>query len=394
MDKTSAEADENSASMVEVSESCVHCRCGCCKDGCPVYEEVLEESMSPKGRNELIQAILKGVVDPDERAMRIVYSCLLCRRDEESCGARLKHSEAVEQFRAFLVERGVELLPEHQSLANNLRNYGNPWGQPRSARKRWAKGAVLSEHAAGQGDILLFVGCTFALDRSLMDTPRALASIMRKAGERFHVALEDEACCGSTIKRLGEEQMFDERRRTNCEVILRTKPSRVITPCSGCYKTLIQDYDDMLRGAEVQHSTQYILRLLQQKRLELREMDATVTYHDPCHLGRYADIYDEPREILRRIPKLRLVEMKSSRELSMCCGGGGGVKTAYADLSTRIARKRIEEAQKTGASMLVTACPFCVQSLSTAATSLGSDIAVEEISVLVDRMSNGCGGEP
>lgn len=382
-------SDSNAANpaMQDISESCVYCRCGCCKDGCPVYEEILEESMSPKGRNELIQAILKGVVHPDERTMRIVYSCLLCRRDEESCGARLRNSEAVEQFRSYLLEQGLEPLPEHRDLANSLRNYGNPWVQPRIARRRWIRDMESSSQPK-EGDCdLLFVGCTFALDRSISETPKALASIMRKAGGRLRVLLEDEVCCGSTIKRIGEASMFDELRRANCEALLSCEPKRIVTPCAGCYKTMAQDYGDMLRGVKVVHSTQYLLGALREGRLFLKPLEATVTYHDPCHLGRYAGIYDEPREILGLIPGLELVEMKNSRELSMCCGGGGGVKTAYRDLSSRIAKKRIREAEATGASMLVTACPFCVQSLSTAAKSLGSQIVVEELSVLLDRLS-------
>ncbi|UCE91450.1 MAG: (Fe-S)-binding protein [Methanobacteriota archaeon] len=394
MTDPSTQADDVGEMMEAVSESCVYCRCGCCKDGCPVYEEVLEESMSPKGRNELIRAVLKGIVEPDERAMRIAYSCLLCRRDEESCGARLKNSEAVEQFRAFLLRRGLEMLPEHRDLANSLRNYGNPWGQARSSRKRWASAATWSQRAPQPGSNLLFVGCTFALDRSLLATPRAVASIMDKTGGSFQVMLEDEVCCGSTIKRIGEERMFSELRKANCESILFSGARRVVTPCSGCYKTIAQDYGDMLQGVEVMHSTQYILEVLRSQRLRVAGLDATVTYHDPCHLGRYAGIYDEPREILGFISGLSLVEMRNSRELSMCCGGGGGVKTAYGDLSLRVARKRVREAERTGASILVTACPFCVQTLSAASESLDSSVTVEEISVLVDRLSaDGGGGE-
>ena len=251
----------------------------------------------------------------------------------------------------------------------------------------------MPESPEGLGGTLLFVGCTFSLDRSLFETPKALASIMEKVGDRPHILLEDEICCGSTTRRLGDEGMFQQLRDANCERILSIDPKRIVTPCAGCYKTLTQDYGEMLPGIEVLHSTEYLLGLLRDERLELSSLDESVTYHDPSHLGRYAGIYDEPREILGYIPGLKLVEMKNSRELSMCCGGGGGVKTAYANLSDRIARKRVMEAEGTGASILVTACPFCVQSLSAATASLGSRIAVKEISILVDRLSTGKGGD-
>ena len=374
------------ADACELAESCVYCRCGCCKDGCPVYEEVLEESMSPKGRNELIRAIGKEVVEPDDRAMRILYSCLLCRRDEYSCGAKLRNAEATEQFRRELVRSGVPLLPEHRLLVTNLRNYGNPWGESRSMRKRWARGLDALGKTQGKGSLdLLFVGCTYALDRSLHESPKALASVMAKAAVEYGAMLDSELCCGSTVRRIGDEALFEDVRDRSARAILDWHPRRLVTPCAGCYKTLSQDYRSKLEGLEVLHSTQYLLRLFSEGRLRFVEEEAVVTYHDPCHLGRHAGLYDEPRAVIKNLPGLRLVEMRSSRELSRCCGGGGGVKTAYPEVSARVAAKRVDEAESTGASMLVTACPFCMQSLSAAAAAAGAGIEVVDLSVLVDR---------
>src|SRR5512137_2523816 len=125
--------------MVKVADSCALCRCGCCKDDCPMYSEILEETMSPKGRNFMIRAVARGLIEPDERTVRIAYSCLLCRRDEITCVAKLRNAEATEAFRRYLVDRGVPLLPEHELLAKSLENYGNPWQESKVARKRWAK---------------------------------------------------------------------------------------------------------------------------------------------------------------------------------------------------------------------------------------------------------------
>ena len=307
----------------EVAESCVCCRCGCCKDGCPVYEVVLEESMSPKGRNELIRALHRGVVEPDERAMRIIYSCLLCRWDEFSCGAELRNAEATEEFRRHLLRSGVKLLPEHDRLAKNLGNYGNPWGEPRASRRRWAKDRPSPGAEAGEGGDMLFIGCTYSLDRSLHETPKALVSIMEKAGVDFRVMLENELCCGSTVRRLGDEVLFEKTREENAEAITDSNHRTLVTPCAGCYKTLSQDYGELLEGVRVMHSTQYLLELIREGRLAMERMDSIVTYHDPCHLGRHAGIYEEPRAVLSSIPGLQLVEMKNSRELARCCGGGG-----------------------------------------------------------------------
>src|SRR4030065_677252 len=152
--------DQALSEMLEISERCDRCRCGCCKDECPMYSEILEESISPKGRNVLIRAITQGLLQPDERTVRIAYSCLLCRRDELSCTAKLKNAEATETFRRYLVDKGVPLLPEHEILVKSLENYGNPWQEPKTARRRWAKEFARGRLVPGKTDTLFFVGCT------------------------------------------------------------------------------------------------------------------------------------------------------------------------------------------------------------------------------------------
>lgn len=371
--------------MLEVAEACIKCRCGCCKDDCPMYSEMLEESISPKGRNILVHALLNGIVEPDERAVRIAYSCLLCRRDEHSCMAELKNADATEALRAYLLSKGAPLLPEHQALVKSIENYGNPWQEPRSSRKRWAKGLKERKVTPGKTETLFYVGCTFSLDRTLVESPRALAHLLECAGDDYGLLLEDELCCGSTVKRLGHAQLFDKLRTQNAQRIRETGVKRIVTACAGCYKTLAQDYGDLLDGIRVLHSTEYLSELAVAGRLKFEKVDLKVTYHDPCHLGRHAQVYDAPRALLRSIPGLNLVEMGRSRELSRCCGGGAGVKTAYPEISEKVAVERVIEAHGTGASVLVTSCPFCMQSLKAAAESIGSRIEVVELSVFLDR---------
>lgn len=379
--------DQALSEMLEISEKCARCRCGCCKDECPMYSEMLEESISPKGRNVLIRAISQGVLQPDERAVRIAYSCLLCRRDELSCTAKLKNAEATETFRKYLIDKGVPLLPEHDILAKSLENYGNPWQEPKTARRRWAKEFTKRRFVPGKTDTLFYVGCTFALDRTLQESPKALARLMDRAGESYGLLLEDEICCGSTVKRIGHSKLFEKLRKENENRIRSTGVKRIVTACSGCFKTLKQDYPDLAKDVEILHSTEYLARLVKDGRLKFKRSDAKVTYHDPCHLGRHAEVYDAPREILNAIPGLRLTEMKNSKDLSRCCGGGAGVKTAYPEISGKAAIRRLKEAEKTGAEILVTTCPFCVQTLKVAAKATGSDIEVVELSVLLDRHS-------
>jgi heterodisulfide reductase subunit D len=381
--------DSEISEMFRLSELCALCRCGCCKDDCPMYSEILEESISPKGRNLLIRAIRMGVVEPDERALRIAYSCLLCKRDEFSCIAAIKNADVTEAFRRFLLEKGMPMLPEHEVLVKSLENYGNPWQEPRSAKKRWAKEFQNRRLLPGRMDTLVYVGCTYAQDRTLQEGPRALARIMDKAGEEYGLMLEDEVCCGSTVKRIGNIGMFEKLRGENEKKLRQTGVKQIVTACSGCFKTIKQDYPGLGEDFELLHSTQYILKAIKANRIELDRLDTKVTYHDPCHLGRHAGVFDEPRDILGFIPGLELVEMKNSRELSRCCGGGAGVKTAYPEVSKRVAEIRVKEAEMTGAEAIVTACPFCVQTLRAAVDSTGSKLKVVALEVLVDGVARG-----
>jgi len=380
--------DAELVQMAEVAEACSRCRCGCCKDECPMYSELLEESISPKGRNALIRSVLKGAVEPDERAVRIAYSCLLCRRDEQSCVAGLRNSDATEAFRRYLIEKGARLLPEHAALAKSLDNYGNPWQESRAARKRWAKGLQDKKVVPGKTSTLFYVGCTFALDRTLDDGPKAMASLMDKAGVNYGLLLEDEVCCGSTAKRIGDIKLFEKLRKENEKRIRGTGVENIVTSCAGCFKTLEQDYPDLSEDISIMHSTQFISELIANDKLHFPKREVKVTYHDPCHLGRHSDVYDAPRRALLFVPGLELVEMKNSRQTARCCGGGAGVKTAYPEVSQKAAAKRIREAEETGAEVLITTCPFCVQTLRGAASAVGSKIKVEELCVFLDNLAH------
>lgn len=354
-----------------------------------MYAELLEESMSPKGRNALIGAIAKGAVEPDERAMRIAYACLLCRRDELTCTASLKNAEANESFRRMLVERGLQPLPAHDAVMKSLANYGNPWQEPKVARRKWARTMKGRKFTKSEHGTLLFVGCTAGLDRNLWEGPRALARLMNLADERWGALMDDEICCGSTVKRIGQEKLFQKLRDDNVRKITEIGARRIVVPCAGCLKTFRQDYGDLLKDVEVLHSSEYILQTVKEKRLRIPPVQIKVTYHDPCHLGRHLGMYDAPRAVLKSVKGLRLVEMENNREMARCCGGGAGVKTAYPEVTSKVAVKRLKEAEATGTSMLVTACPFCVQTLKAAKGQTGSAMEIVDLPVLLERIITG-----
>jgi len=360
-------------------EACNRCHCGCCKDGCPIYGTMLEEQISARGRNAIIRAYLLGVIEPDARMARAVYSCLLCRLDEENCGARIPNAEIYELIREHLFSLGIGPLPEHEPLLASLRNYGNPWMQPKSARERWVR-QVKSVEKASKKD-LYFAGCTFSLAPEMTSVPIAVMRLMALAGEDFAVLGQEEICCGSTALRIGDRKLFEQLSGENAKKI--SKYDRVVTSCAGCFKTMSQDYKDKSAPKQILHSVELLSQLIKSGNLKPKEIKVKVTYHDPCHLGRHSKIYDPPREIIKSIPGIELVEMKNSRELARCCGAGAGIKTANPRISLDIAKRRVEEALQTGAKILVSACPFCEQNLRDAASAMGDKIRVIDVSELL-----------
>ena len=195
--------------------------------------------------------------------------------------------------------------------------------------------------------MLYFRGCTAReKENSIQESTEKL---LRLAGVDYHI-LDDEKCCGSVLLRTGFNEEAEEQIRKNTEIF---KGETVITSCAGCYKNLNDDYD----GIDVIHISQLLNRLVKEGRLNLSKKDLDVTYHDSCHLGRHSQVYDEPRKVINEVANL--IEMDNVREDSLCCGAGGGVKSAYPEIAGEIGKARINQAKQTGCDTLVTTCPFC-----------------------------------
>ncbi|MBE6508333.1 MAG: (Fe-S)-binding protein [Methanobrevibacter sp.] len=195
--------------------------------------------------------------------------------------------------------------------------------------------------------MLYFRGCTAR--EKLTGIQEATEKLLKLAGVDYHV-LDDEKCCGSVLLRTGFLKEAQEQIEKNTEIL---KGETIITSCAGCYKTLKDDYE----GLDVIHISQLLDQLIKEGRLNLSKNDFNVTYHDSCHLGRHCDVFDEPRDVIKAAANL--VEMESIRENSLCCGAGGGVKSAYPEIASQMAKSRIEQAKDTGCETLVTPCPFC-----------------------------------
>ena len=195
--------------------------------------------------------------------------------------------------------------------------------------------------------MLYFRGCTAREKQT--DIQEATEKLLNLAGVDYHI-LEDEKCCGSVLLRTGFDKEAQKQIEENTEVL---KGEKIITSCAGCYKTLKDDYE----GLDVMHISQLLDELINENKLNFKKTDLNVTYHDSCHLGRHCSVFDEPRNVIESVANL--VEMENSHEDSICCGAGGGVKSAYPQIASQMAESRIAQARKTGCETLVTPCPFC-----------------------------------
>jgi Fe-S oxidoreductase len=342
-------------------ETCFGTSCGFCERGCPVYQTMKIKTLCMKGRNRTMLGLLQGRFEITPAVVQAAFECTLCGNCDRWCS--LKNTEHTQSFREYLLKHGVEPMKEHSSLAVSLKNYGNPWFQPRSARNRWTKGLNIPKAAPGQQDVLFFAGCTSAVTKNLNRSLVASAKILQKADVKFATMGQDEPCCGSTLLRVGQTDAFNELAAENIRKFESLGIKKIMTACPGCFATLRKSIENAGSKIKVVHVSQEIASLVKEGRLKIKRSSERMTYHDPCHLGRLGGIFDEPREIVAAVATL--VEMPNHGYESRCCGAGAGLQSAFPKLSRDLAAKRIAEAKATGATTLVTSCPFCETQLRT-----------------------------
>jgi len=233
-------------------------------------------------------------------------------------------------------------------------------------------------------DILYFVGCTASYDINVKEVGINTINILDALGLNYGILGKDEKCCGSVFLRIGNYE-FERLAEYNIRLFNSLNVKMLITSCAGCYRTIKEDYKKMGKlNMEVLHISQLLFRFLKEKRLKLKhEVPLTVTYHDPCHMGRHSNIYDEPREVLAAIPGLKFIEMDRIREFSLCCGAGGGLKAGFFDIQSKMAQERVRNAEKTGADRLVSTCPFCYQGLQVGVNAIQSKVKMTDLTELV-----------
>lgn len=337
-------------------------QCGTCRSVCPVFDAVGWESANTRGRMLIIKSLLEGRT-PSEDVLSSLASCTTCGICAAKCPAGANPPEVVEAARAQLVKCGVTTEAQ-EKLKTAVTTSGNSFGETRS-RLHWLSETERSK-LPEKSEYVYFVGC--------FDSYRypEFAKKTFKVLQHFGVTLlPDENCCASPLLRTGFREEAEKVMQHNLEQIRKVGAHTIITSCAGCYTTLKNNYPEELRVISL---PEFLAEHLDE--LNLKRLNLAVTYHDPCHLGRHNKVYDAPRKIIQAICTLK--EMKNIKENSRCCGGGGGVRIGYPDISLELARNRLEDVPE-GVDYIVTSCPLCVRNLRDA----GGNIEIIDIVELV-----------
>ncbi|MDR3043272.1 MAG: (Fe-S)-binding protein [Desulfovibrio sp.] len=374
-------------SMKELSQAVDTCaRCGYCKVVCPTYPFGGGfETFSPRAKVHFLKDYYDGRAKLTPEWVDRLYRCTTCERCQSVCQTAIPLVHLWERARAEIVSKRLGPMPAHKKLRALAEEFGNPYGEPITKQSQW----LLPEHSpTDQADILIFGGCTASYRMPPM--LQIGVTILTRLGIPYAYAGGHEQCCSSPLLRTGQFETAQTLIERNLDMFADTGARQIATPCGGCSKTLKHDYPVWARklgkpfDAEVLHFSEIYVRLIRQGKLKpVKRVEKTVTFHDPCHVGRSQGLFDEPREILAAIPGIRLVEMPNSREESRCCGAGGGVKANYPQMAAEIARDRVTEAIDTGADMLVTMCPFCQGSFTQAIKELDARIELSGLEGLL-----------
>jgi len=317
----------------------------------------------------------------------VVFLCTACDACRQVCPANISIEEIMREIRSKIVEAGRFPKTLIDALESTVK-YGNPWGLPRSHRTKWCEGLPVKDFSKGDNaEILLFVGCTASYDTRVQEVAKSLVKILTKAKVDFGILGADENCCGDPVRWIGETGLFGELKEKNKKLFEKHGVSKIVTISPHCYDTFKSYYD--LNGIEIQHYTEFLYDLLKTKKITpLKEIKIRVTYQDPCILGRKHKVFDKPREIIKSIPGVNLIEMSRIKDESFCCGGGAGRVWLEIPVKERLSIARLNEAKSTNPDVLATSCPFCLMMLEDAARVVGEErVKVRDIAeILVESL--------
>jgi len=363
--------------LVEI-EACT--RCGECLKYCPVYAQKGKEEIDPRGKIQAFKSFIRsqyglwakifGPKKLDEEKLKkfseMVYRCTLCGECNVSCPVSIDAKHLWTALRETLVEMGHFPEVAGRMKANVLQAH-NLSGDENEERTEWLEFLdELPDHhyQKEKAEIAFFVGCVASFFPLVQKIPLAFAQILDKTEVDFTLLGGEEWCCGFPLIGAGMKKEAEVLMQHNLEMVKNKGVKGLVFACPSCHHTWMEEYQTEVK---IFHSTQFIKKLIDEGKITFREKEERVTYHDPCDLGRASGVYEAPREILRAIPGVELVEMAGSREQCKCCGGGGNLEMVDSELSAALAQEKINQIQATGADTVITACQQCVRTILTTA---------------------------
>jgi Fe-S oxidoreductase/nitrate reductase gamma subunit len=369
--------------------------CGRCMTNCPTA--LTEKALKPKELTErqkhhLYAKIpeLLGKKKPGEGGETLVevskreaiWDCTTCRSCEANCPLLIQYVDRIVELRRHLMLMESDMPKELGATMRGLENKSNPWGLPIGQRAAWAAEMgvkTLAEEPAVE--YLFFLGCSGGYDDRSIKVAKALVALFRQAGLSFGILGQEEGCCGDSARRLGNEYIFQMQAQANIETMKGYNVKKIITMCPHGYQVLKNEYPQFGGHFEVFHHTEILAALLKEGKLKpAKEVAKRVTFHDSCYLGRYNDIYDQPRDILDEIPGLLRVEMERSLEGGFCCGAGGG-KVWMEEKEPRISTARVTQAMEVDPEIIASACPFCLMMFKDSIGGKGLEDRVKSLDV-------------
>ena len=389
-------------------------------ENCPSIGYYNFMTYSARGRYQLSQSILDGRTEINETIAEAIHSCTSCGACDVACKVTRYNLEPLEhniEQKAYAVEHGA-VLPGQVPVIENLKKEQSMIpGTEKAARQDWVKDLNLKDLFWEQGEVAFFPGCKYSYDEKLQKVAQSAVKLLQSAGVDLGYMGAADNCCAGRAHQMGYFNEFKARAHSNIKAFEKAGVKTIVTPCSDCYHSFKRQYAKLGFKVEVLHVVEYVDRLIAEGKITFtKSVPITVTYHDPCHLGRLGEdyeawegkekkiynqiqiweprrpryngaygIYDAPRNILKAIPGVKLVEMERIREYSWCCGAGSNCNESNPDFSAWTAGERITEANATGADALVTACPWCEDNFANAVDEDGNKIEVLDVIELVNQ---------
>ena len=350
------------------------------------HEDGVLRSRAPNGDGSEAEPPTVGENIVGERLIHddVLWACTSCRACEEACPVLIEYVDKIVDMRRHLVQEEARFPTELTRTFKAMETQGNPWGIDANSRGDWAAALDVPTVAdRPEAEYLYFVGCAGSFDDRNKRTSEALVKILKAGGVDFAILGREEPCNGETVRRIGNEYLFQTMARTAIEILGNHQVKKIITNCPHCFNTFKNDYPQFGGHYEVVHAAELVEKLITEGKIDFDlERERTITYHDSCYLGRYNDLFDAPRNILQMVPGVRLREMERNRRFGMCCGAGGGRMWMEEEPTQRVNIRRVEQALATNPDAVAVACPFCMTMIDDGLKAKGKEEEVPALDVM------------